>query len=110
MKKPVTLVLFALLALSLCGCGILFPSAKMRATKNTPGFKSGFSDGCSAASAASADLSAASFRDKAMYDADPNYRAGWAMGQANCRTVSAPQSPNAGPVPDISPGGRKSGL
>lgn len=108
MKKTVLLVSIAV-SLSLAGCGILFPSAKMRATKNTPGFKAGFTDGCSAASAASADLSVEKFRDKALYESDPNYRAGWANGMANCRTVNMPTNPNAGPVPDISPGGHHVG-
>lgn len=109
MKTMVRYSLIGILALALAGCGILFPNAAMRATKNTPGFKSGFTDGCSAASAASADLSAEKFRDQALYDSDPNYRAGWANGMANCRTVNTQAGPNAGPVPDISPGAKKVG-
>jgi hypothetical protein len=104
MKKPIAAVLVAALALALAGCGILVPNAKMRATKNTPGFKAGFTDGCSAAATQSANKREAQFRDQAFYDSDKNYRAGWAMGLANCRTVKSPPSPNSGPVPDISPG------
>jgi hypothetical protein len=108
MKTMVRYALIGILALALSGCGILFPSANMRATKDTPGFKSGFTDGCSAASAASADMSAEKFRDKALYESDPDYRAGWASGMTNCRTVNT-QAPNAGPVPDIAPGAPRTG-
>ncbi|MGB8601801.1 MAG: hypothetical protein WCD42_06345 [Rhizomicrobium sp.] len=104
MKKPLLIAVTVLAALSLTGCGILFPSAKMRATKNTPGFKAGFADGCSAATAPSADYSADKFRDKALYDSDANYRFGWGNGMANCRPSNERVNPNAGPVPDISPG------
>jgi hypothetical protein len=107
MKKTIPLAIAAALAMLLAGCGILFPSQQMRATKNTPGFKAGFSDGCSAASAASANMREDKFRDQASYDTDPNYRAGWANGMANCRTVNAPASPNAGPVPDNLPGSKR---
>lgn len=93
-----------LAAFSLSACGILFPSAKMRATKNTPGFKAGFSDGCASATAHSADYSAEQFRDKAMYETDANYRAGWANGRNNCRPMNERPNPNAGPVPDMQPG------
>lgn len=104
MSKPATAILAALLVLPLVGCGILFPSAKMRATKNTPGFKSGYSDGCSAASATSADMSADKFRDQASYDTDPNYRAGWSNGYNGCRRPGTSGAPNDNPLPDIHPG------
>jgi hypothetical protein len=91
-------------ALALAGCAILFPSAEQRATKDTPGFKAGFNDGCAASSTVSADYSAEKFRDKASYDSDPNYRAGWANGLHNCRRTDAVPNPNAGPVPDVTPG------
>ena len=105
MRKSFATFVAIAAALSLAGCGILFPSAKMRATKNTPGFKTGFTDGCSAAGASGANYRAEKFRDQAAYESDANYRAGWASGMANCRTTNAPPSPNAGPVPDTSPGG-----
>ena len=49
MKKTIHIVIAIVAALALTGCGIFFPSAKMRAAKNTPGFKAGFSDGCASA-------------------------------------------------------------
>lgn len=83
----------------------------MRATRATPGFKAGYTDGCTAVSAASADMSVEKFRDQSMYDSDPNYRSGWANGWTNCRSTSGPtgRNPNAGPVPDINPGGQHAG-
>lgn len=103
------MTLIAVLSLALSGCAVLFPSAEMRAARETPGFKAGFSDGCSAATAASADMSVDKFRDKAMYESDANYRAGWANGWSNCRPAGSITPPNAGPVPDIAPGGKKVG-
>lgn len=110
MKKSALLaasLLAASCALPLTGCAILVPNAKLRATKQTPGFKAGFSDGCSAATAVSADYSAEKFRDQAMYDSDENYRAGWSNGMHNCRPDNQRTNPNAGPVPDITPGAMK---
>jgi hypothetical protein len=104
MRNPLVLAVVAASALSLAGCGILFPSAKMRATKNTPGFRAGFTDGCAAASAAAASDTTGTVRDQRSYDTDKSYRAGWASGLANCRTQNSP-SPDKSPVPDNSPGG-----
>jgi hypothetical protein len=106
MRKSYRIAVVALAAVSLAGCGILFPSARMRATRNTPGFKAGYTDGCSAASAAAAGESTGTVRDKNSYETDPNYRAGWASGMANCRTAGSP-SADGSPVPDVTPGGKQ---
>ncbi|GAA0548509.1 hypothetical protein FHS83_001001 [Rhizomicrobium palustre] len=99
------LVIFA--AGSLAGCGILMPTAKDRAAKKTPGFKSGYSDGCASASLQGTNHRAEQVRDESLYKTDAHYRSGWASGFTNCRNnnVNPRNQPNAGPIPDNSPGG-----
>jgi len=101
-----TLVL-VVAALSLAGCGILFPTARDRAAKNTPGFKSGFSDGCASATIQDTNYRKDTVRDEELYKSDANYRAGWSSGFYNCRTnqTHTAQTPNVGPIPDNNPGG-----
>jgi predicted small lipoprotein YifL len=87
---------------SLAGCGIVFPNARDRAARNTPGFKAGYSDGCASANAQGTNYRNDQVRDPA-YAHDRNYQLGWASGLANCRTNST-HAPNAGPIPDNNPG------
>ncbi len=96
-----------LAAVSLAGCGILMPTSRDRAAKNTPGFKAGFSDGCASATMEQTNYRTDQVRDEALYKSDKNYRAGWASGLYNCRTNKTQQmnQPNAGPIPDNNPGG-----
>jgi hypothetical protein len=95
------------LALSLAGCGILFPTARDRAAKNTPGFKSGFSDGCASATVQDTNYRKDTVKDEELYKTDKNYRAGWSSGFYNCRTnrTRTANTPNTGPIPDNNPGG-----
>lgn len=101
-----SLTVFAL-AVCLAGCGILFPSHRDRAAKNTPGFKAGFSDGCASATNEQTSYRAEQIRDEQLYKTDKHYRAGWASGFYNCRTnkTTPMNQPNAGPIPDNNPGG-----
>jgi predicted small lipoprotein YifL len=103
MKKPLRLAILIVTALSLAGCGILFPSARMRAEKDTPSFKNGYSDGCASAAAQSANRRQDFVRDEEAYQSDRVYRAGWASGFYNCRTGGT-RSPGQGPIPDNGPG------
>jgi hypothetical protein len=106
MKRAFATIVVLAVAVSLAGCGILMPSAKMRATKETPGFKAGFNDGCAAATTTSANYRAEDFRDQESYKTDPNYRAGWANGLHNCHISGRSDDPTgrASPVRDASPG------
>lgn len=99
-------IVVAIAVLSLAGCGILMPSARDRAAKNTPGFKSGFSDGCASATIQQTNYRADQVRDENLYKTDKHYRSGWASGFYNCRTNNGQQmnQPNAGPIPDNNPG------
>lgn len=94
-------------AVALAGCGILFPTARDRAAKNTPGFKSGFSDGCASATIQDTNYRKDTVRDEELYKSDKNYRAGWSSGFYNCRTnqTHTAHTPNVGPIPDNNPGG-----
>ena len=104
--KPRALVLIAL-AVALAGCGILLPTARDRAAKNTPGFKAGYTDGCASATIQDTNYRKDTVRDDEMYKNDAHYRSGWASGFYNCRTnqTHTAQTPNVGPIPDNNPGG-----
>jgi hypothetical protein len=94
-------------AVSLAGCGILLPSQRDRAAKNTPGFKAGYSDGCASATMLDTNYRADQMRDENLYKTDKHYRSGWASGFYNCHTNQArpANTPNSGPIPDNQPGG-----
>ncbi len=97
----------AIALISLAGCGILLPSPRDRAAKKTAEFRNGYSDGCASATAQDVNHRADQQRDDNLYKTDGRYRAGWASGFNNCRTNtnSRGNMPNAGPIPDNSPGG-----
>lgn len=103
-----TIVVTLAAALVLAGCGILLPSAKDRAAKNTPGFKSGYSDGCASATIQDTNYRADTVRDEGLYKTDPHYRSGWASGFYNCRTnrTHPTSGPGSSPIPDIHPGAK----
>jgi hypothetical protein len=104
MRKTTRIAITVLAALSLAGCGILFPTARDRAVKNTSGFKSGYSDGCVSATNQDTNYRHDQVRDDSAYASDKNYRSGWAAGFSSCRT-NLTHDPSRGPIPDNNPGG-----
>lgn len=108
MKKSLRTAVLAIAVVSLAGCGIFFPSARDRAAKNTPNFKSGYSDGCASATIQDTTYRTDTVRDEELYKSDKNYRAGWASGFYNCRNNATHKlnEPGVGPIPDNNPGGR----
>ena len=106
MTKILRVCSVAVAVVSLAGCGILFPSSKDRAAKNSPDFKSGYTDGCASANAQDTNYRHDQVRDEALYKTSKDYRAGWGSGFYNCRTnyTHEPSSPNIGPIPDNRPG------
>jgi hypothetical protein len=107
MNRRITSALSVLVAISLSGCGILLPSSRDRAAKNTPGFKAGYSDGCASATIQDTNYRADQVRDESLYSTDKHYRSGWASGFYNCRTNRTHPMNNStsGPIPDNQPGG-----
>jgi hypothetical protein len=105
-SRAVAPAIAIVVAVSLAGCGILFPSARSRAAKNTPGFKYGYSDGCASATIQDTKYRHEQTRDESLYKTDKNYRSGWASGFYNCRTnlTHGATSPSTGPIPDNHPG------
>ena len=97
------LIVFAA-ALSLAGCGIIFPNARHRAARNSEGFQAGYSDGCASANSQNTSYRHEEIRDQEAYAHDKNYRAGWGSGMYNCRTATT-HDPSKGPIPDNEPGG-----
>jgi hypothetical protein len=99
------IALVALTALSLGGCGFIFESRAERAMRNTPNFKSGYSDGCATANAQGVNYNRNQVRDDDLYKADKAYRAGWAAGVSSCKAGLATQpGVPGGPIPDTLPG------
>ena len=63
-----------------------------RATRNSPDFKAGYSDGCASASLQGANPRDTGLtRDDAAYGANPAYHSGWGEGFGACRAMAAPQ-------------------
>lgn len=95
--------LAAVIALSSCA---LFPSAHDRAIRSTPGYKSGYNDGCAAANASGDTYRYGPVRDEDTYSKDENYRTGWNSGFSACRRTVSPSGnePGRSPIPEPSPG------
>ena len=55
----------------------------------SPSYSEGFGDGCATASA-EGSMAKPPQRDQALYDKDPDYRAGWLSGHATCRAQGGP--------------------
>ncbi len=109
MRSMFRICVAAAAALSLAGCGIVFPSAHSRASRNTPGFKAGYTDGCASATIQDTNYRADTVRDEQSYASDKNYRAGWSSGFTNCRTNLTHDTtiPGGGPIPDNNPGAQR---
>jgi hypothetical protein len=99
MNRRFRLAITLLAASLVAGC-IFFPSAKDRALRKTPSFKDGYADGCAAASTQSSNSREQPYRDKALYDSDAAYRAGWGNGYQTCRP---PSDKDVGGLPGANP-------
>jgi hypothetical protein len=98
------LAVLLLIGLALSGC----ESASDRAMRNSPDYKSGYSDGCASAGARGADMrDSGRVRDEQAYRTDRVYSAGWDTGFNTCRgyqsSASGPPLPGQGPIPDPNP-------
>jgi hypothetical protein len=79
------------LAAALCLL-LLASCAADRATRNSPDFKAGYSDGCASASLQGANpRNTGLTRDDEAYRASPAYHSGWGEGFGACRAMAAPQ-------------------
>ena len=92
-----------LLAASLSGC-IFFETKAMRAMRNNPNFKAGYSDGCASANARGASFTGNKVRDEALFKTNEPYRAGWSNGYSTCNNqLYSPGGPNISDMPDHRP-------
>ena len=58
--------------------------------RDSPTYQAGYADGCGTAMAESSSVPMPAKRNNALFDADKDYRAGWAAGHADCRPLSGP--------------------
>jgi hypothetical protein len=98
---PIRHLAVLLILTALSGC----ESASDRALKNSPDYKTGYSDGCTSAGSQGADMRDNSrVRDEPSYQANRAYRTGWDTGFNACRgyqgTGNMPATPGQGPIPD----------
>jgi hypothetical protein len=100
-------ILLVLPLAGLAGSCMLLGGSADRATRNSPDFKAGYSDGCASANAEGTDFGrGGAMRDQALFDSDKAYRMGWSAGVTACRSAVPMQAgPQSGPIPDRNPGG-----
>jgi hypothetical protein len=92
-----------ILACGLSGC-IFFETKAMRAMRNDPNFKAGYSDGCASASARGTSFTGEKVRDDTMFKTSQPYRAGWSNGYSTCNNqLYSPATPNVSDMPDHRP-------
>ncbi len=87
-----------MVALCLCGC------AADRALRDSPNFRSGYDDGCAAASTVGANPRETPHRDEDSYKNDHAYHAGWSSGFSTCRNQnagSAAGAPSISAIPGL---------
>jgi hypothetical protein len=95
-----TLALCAFALPLVSGC-IFFESSAYRQMEKSPNFKQGYSDGCGTVSSKSANFrEQTDLRDKALFQTDKAYRAGWSAGYTGCRPILGNEEPQNGPVAD----------
>jgi hypothetical protein len=109
MTKISRLVLIGAAASLLTGCTI-FESPADRATRATPNYQAGYSDGCATANNQGASMGGDStVRDEDLFRSDKAYSAGWSTGFSACRstdpTRGGASAPGSGPIPESNPGG-----
>jgi hypothetical protein len=98
--KFLRLVFLATLLPTLSAC-IFFEGPAYRQMEKSPNFKQGYSDGCATVSSKSANFrEQTDFRDKALFQTDQAYRAGWSAGYTGCRPVLGNEEPQNGPIAD----------
>jgi len=101
--NPIRVAIALFLAASLSGC-IFFETKAMRAMRNDPNFKAGYSDGCASASARGASFRGEKVRDDALFKTSEPYRAGWSNGYSTCNNqLYSPNTPNVSDMPDHRP-------
>jgi len=67
------------------GALVVVLSACMTSTDDrSPTYQLGFGDGCTTASTETAGAPREPRRNRALYERDPDYRAGWISGRAQC--------------------------
>ena len=92
-----------LLAVELSGC-IFFETRAMRAMRNDPNFKAGYSDGCASANARGTSFTGSKVRDEAAFQVSQPYRAGWSNGYSTCNNqLYRSNTPNVNDSPDQRP-------
>lgn len=96
-------ILALALSVSLSSC-VFFETCQMRATRNDPNFKLGYSDGCASANARGTSFTGSQVRDDALFQASQPYRAGWSNGYRTCNNELYPSGNAAvGDMPDHRP-------
>lgn len=95
--------LVVIVAASLGSC-IFFETPAMRAMRNDPNFKAGYSDGCASANARGASFTGEKVRDETLFKTSQPYRAGWSNGYSTCNNqLYGPGRPNTSDMPDHRP-------
>ena len=95
--------LVVIVAASLGSC-IFFETPAMRAMRNDPNFKAGYSDGCASANARGASFTGEKVRDETLFKTSQPYRAGWSNGYSTCNNqLYGPGTPNTSDMPDHRP-------
>ncbi|HTP77088.1 MAG TPA: hypothetical protein VMJ73_08900 [Rhizomicrobium sp.] len=90
-------------AAALSGC-VFFETRQMRAMRNDPNFKLGYSDGCASASARGTSFTGSRVRDDSLFETSQPYRAGWSNGYRTCNNELNPSNNEAvGDMPDHRP-------
>ena len=103
MPKAFRAAIAVLLAASLSGC-IFFETRSMRAMRNDPNFKAGYSDGCASANARGTSYTGNKVRDDALFQISQPYRAGWSNGFTSCNNqLNGSTAPNISEMPDHRP-------
>ena len=103
MVRAFRIGLSVLLAISLSGC-IFFETRQMRAMRNDPNFKAGYSDGCASANARGTSFTGSTIRDDAAFKTSEPYRAGWSSGYSTCNNqLYRSTTPNVNDSPDHRP-------
>jgi hypothetical protein len=95
MRATVSFLIAAACAGLLYGCA----GGAGQAARNSPEYRTGYSDGCASANFQGANKRDTGLaRDEAAYRNSPPYHSGWGAGFGACRAMTAPVSPAGDPL------------
>lgn len=95
-KNSIKIITMAALAAGASAC--VATTSDLAALRDTPSYQVGYGDGCVTSNEEDKSFSTRNVRDKAAFDNDEAYRAGWRQGYLECGEHRTPDANDGGRI------------